>query len=327
MESVKKYKIISLIFFLLLLTLIIWIFLFKEEERMIKEIETSDYDFINKTVVYDLGKHYIINFSPLKESLLLIQKKYDFKNYIYFNYLNNGSWIGLNEKEDFVAASLVKVPLSMGVLKAVEEGRLSLDQSYTLEELDLDSNFGDLYKEGSGSIFSIEELLGIMLKESDNTARGALFRALERIGINDPLYDVYSSLGWNYIGEINPGSNKNQIIDTNLYSKINLKLLSNMFLALYNSSYLDLKYSDKILEYLANTPFNDKIRAGVPDGVVVSHKIGVAIDNKTFSDCGIVYAPNRNYLLCLGSNGGNEKLASDFMAEVSEVVYDYVINN
>lgn len=327
MESVKKYKIISLIFFLLLLTLIIWIFLFKEKEKNIKEVEMGDYDFINKTVVYDLGKHYIINFSSLKESLLSIQKKYNFKTYIYFNYLNNGSWIGLNEKDDFVAASLVKVPLSMGVLKAVEEGRLSLDQNYTLEELDLDNNFGDLYKKGAGSIFSIEELLKIMLKESDNTARGALFRVLERIGISDPLYDIYTSLGWDYIGEINPGGDKNQAIDPNLYGKINLKLLSNMFLALYNSSYLDLKYSDKILEYLANTPFNDKIRAGVPDDIVVSHKIGVAIDNKTFSDCGIIYAPNRNYLLCLGSNGGNEKLASDFMSEVSEVVYDYVINN
>ena len=89
----------------------------------------------------------------------------------------------------------------------------------------------------------------------------------------------------------------------------------------------NIENSQKILEYLANTPFNDKIAAGVPEGVTVSHKIGVSAEDKTFSDCGIVYAPNRNYILCLGSNGSDEKRADQFMAEVSKAVYDYVINN
>ena len=215
----------------------------------------------------------------------------------------------------------------MSVLRAVEQGLLTLGQTYTLDELDLDSNFGDLYKKGVGASFSVSELIEIMLKESDNTARSALFKVMERIGLTDPLYDIYVSLGWDYIASINPGADSNTALDPNLYNEINLKLLSNIFLALYNSSYINLGHSQLILEHLANTPFNDKIRAGVPDDIDVSHKIGIASNNGTFSDCGIVYAPNRNYLLCLGSNGGDEKIASRFMDEVSEAVYDFVINN
>lgn len=326
MKSFGIYKIIIIFLVAVILCLIAIFYFFNNKDEFYK-INQEDYNLINKTVVYNLGKHYIINFSLLKESLVEIQKKYNFKTYIYFNYLNNGSWVGLNERDNFTAASLVKVPLAMSVLKSVEQGQLSLSQEYTLEELDLDSNFGNLYKKGAGVSFTIGELIEIMLKESDNTARGALFKVLERIGIIDPLYDVYVSLGWDYVSEINPGANNETMIDFNLYNEINLKLLSNMFLALYNSSYLNLGNSQLILEYLANTPFDDKIIAGIPDDVPVSHKIGIASNSGTFSDCGIIYAPDRNYLLCLGSNGGNEKLASDFMAEVSEAVYDYVINN
>jgi beta-lactamase class A len=288
---------------------------------------TTTYQFINPTVSSNTKKHFIINFSPLRKQLVDIQKKYPQKTYIYFNYLNNGSWVGINEREDFAAASLVKVPLAMAVFKAVEEGKLSLDQTYTLEEVDLDSNFGDLYKSGPDSTFSVEELVKIMLEQSDNTARSALYAALERIGIQDPLYGVYSALGWDFLQGILPGANQFENLDPNLYNKINLKLLSNMLVSLYNAQYLNIEHSEQILEYLANSPFNDKIAAGVPADIAVAHKIGVSADSNTFSDCGIIYAPNRHYLLCLGSSGGDEKAAAKFMAEVSKAAYEYVINN
>ncbi len=336
-----KYKILSIVLGVALVGASVFFFFMysslkdasskKVGEESSRVIDMSSYEnnygLINKTVVYDLGKHYIIDFSELRETLFALQKKYDFKTYIYFNYLNNGSWIGFNERDYFPAASLVKVPLAMSVMKSIEENRLSLDQSYTLEDLDLDSNFGDLYERGSGWKFSVKDLMGIMLQQSDNTARSALFNVLSRIGINDPLYEVYSALGWDYIATIEPGENEYKTPDPNLYADINLKLLSNMFIALYNSSYLNLDNSQQLLKYLALTPFNDKIRAGVPEDVIVSHKIGIASDKGTFSDCGIVYAPNRNYLLCLGASGGSEVEADKFMSEVSKEIYDYVIKN
>lgn len=282
------------------------------------------YPYLNKTKIYELGKHYIIDFSDLKRSLIAVQKKYPQKTFIYFDYLNNGSWVGLGERDEFTAASLVKVPLAMAIYKAIEDGRLKPEQSYTLDDLDLDSDFGNLYKVGPDNSFTIEALVKIMLGQSDNTARTALYRALSRIGISDPLADVYSSLGWEFAP---PLLSDNQNADPNYYNKISLKVLSNMFLALYNATYVNLDHSQKILGFLANTQFNDKIRAGVPEDVAVAHKIGTAGAENTFSDCGIVYAPNRHYILCVGSNGGDEKRAAQFMAEVSKAAYDFVIGN
>jgi len=286
--------------------------------RFLFSSSSSSYAFINPIVTSNLDKHFIINFSPLKKQLIEIQKKYLQKTYIYFDYLNNAAWVGLNERDPFTAASTIKVPLAMAVYKAVEEKKLKTSDAYSLIELDLREDFGELYKAGTDSQFTVEDLVKIMLEQSDNTAMNALLNILRSIGINDPFSDVYAFMGWDIFSGIGEAPN---------YQKITLKTLSNMFISLYNAKYVNVKNSQKILEFLANTPFNDKIVAGVPENIAVAHKIGISAGDETFSDCGIVYAPNRHYLLCLGINGGDEKTANKFMTETSKAVYKYVINN
>lgn len=285
------------------------------------ENATSSFSYINPVIGAGINKHFIINFKPLRNQLQEIQGRYKTKTYIYFLYLNNASWVGINEKEDFTAASTIKVPVAMAVMKAVEENKLKLSDSYQLTQLDLDNGFGDLYKVGADGEFTVEELMRIMLEQSDNTALNAIVQVFQRIGIDDPLSHVYGFLGWEFTQEI---PEFGAVPD---YSKINLKTLSNLFLALYDAKYVNIKDSTKILEYLAQTPFDDRIAAGIPKNIVVSHKIGTASADDTYSDCGIVYAPNRHYILCVGAHGMEEKDAAKFMAETSKAVYEYVIRN
>lgn len=287
----------------------------------------SQYSYLNPARVADIGKHYIIDFTGLRKSLNGIaskQKSLNKKVYIYFVYLNNSSWVGINEREEFAAASLVKVPLAIATYKAFEENKLSPADQYTVMEEDLDSNFGELYKTALGRTFTLAELVSIMLEKSDNTAKNAITSTFRKIGVIDPFEEVYSNLGWEFLPSIGGGVD---VVQNQNYQKISVKVLSNMFLALYNAQYLNMESSQKILEDLSNTSFDKQIRAGVPRDVPVSHKIGVAGGVNISSDCGVVYAPGRNYLLCLGAEGMNETESNDFMEEVSRTVYDYVINN
>lgn len=293
---------------------------------VVAERNPSDFPFLNITKVLDLKKHYIVDFAQLRELIIGEQKKHTPKSYVYFSYLNNGSWIGINERDGFYAASLVKVPLAMATMKAIEEKRLTLDTSYSLQEGDLDINFGGLYRSGVGTEKTLGEYLRIMLVESDNTARNAIYSIFKGIGIEDPLQDVYGSLGWDFLPEISPGDNITGIGSQN-YNKISVKVLSNMFLALYNATYISPESSQIILDHLSKTDFNDKIRTGVPEGIDVSHKIGTAEPFKTYSDCGIVYAPNRHYILCVGASDTDEKSMAEMAKNISQIVYNYVINN
>ncbi|MEK7569123.1 MAG: serine hydrolase [Patescibacteria group bacterium] len=277
----------------------------------------AQYPYINKAITADIGKHFIINFKPLKDKFLEIQKRYTGKTYVYFVYLNNASWVGLGEKEMFYAASTVKVPMAMSLLRAVEEKKLSMADKYTLQDFDMNKDFGELYKDGADTEISAGQLQTLMLEKSDNTATLAIAHILTGIGMTDPLINVYKFMGWEYnsLGE-NPN-----------YLNINLKTLANMFVALYDAQYVNVGDSNDILNHLSNSSFDDKIVAGVPRNVKVAHKEGNGGSYKAYSDCGIVYASSRHYILCVAVDGGTESVANDFISEISRATYGFVMNN
>lgn len=292
-------------------------FLAPKEVPAIKLENIGEYPYINKAITADIGKHFIINFKPLKEKFIEIQKRYPEKTHIYFIYLNNASWIGLGEKEMFYAASTVKVPMAISLMRAAEERKLTLADKYSLQDFDMNTDFGDLYKDGLNQELSMNDLMKLMLEKSDNTATLAIAHTLTGLGMTDPLQNVYKFMGWeqNSLGE-NPN-----------YLNINLKTLANMFIALYDAQYINIADSNIVLSHLNNSWFNDKIVAGVPRGIAVAHKEGQGDENKTYSDCGIVYAPSRHYILCAVLINGTESKTNDFIAEISRAAYSFVINN
>lgn len=277
---------------------------------------------LNTEVFENSKKDYIINFKPLKESLTSITKQFPQKTFVYFAYLNNASWIGINERDQFIAASTVKVPLAMSIYRLAETGKFKMSDSYTLTQLDLDPAFGKLYQVGPDNSFTLEELMGIMLQHSDNTAMQALVSVAHQVGVGDPFGDVYTYMGWDT-------SNPDNIADLGTiptYKMMDLKTLSKMFLSLYNADYDNAAHSAQILQYLATSEFHDQIVAGVPSTIPVSHKIGVwnMKPEQVYSDCGIVYVPNRNYILCLATDGLDKTTSNAFMTAISKAAYEYV---
>jgi hypothetical protein len=83
------------------------------------------------------------------------------------------------------------------------------------------------------------------------------------------------------------------------------------------------------LEVLTRTIFTDKLPAGVPPEIKVAHKIGVfrplgsKSSDQIFSDCGIVYVPNRPYALCMMVQG-DEEHAREYMKFISKMVYGFM---
>lgn len=55
---------------------------------------------------------------------------------LYYRDLNNGQWIGVNEKEDFYPASLLKVPTMIAFLKSVESNEEILNKRVLVKNSD-----------------------------------------------------------------------------------------------------------------------------------------------------------------------------------------------
>lgn len=270
----------------------------------------EDLPYLSKRIFTENQNDILINFVPLREAMREYVGKQDGKLGVYFEYLPSGTSVGVNDQMEVRFASLVKVPVVMAVYKQIELGKLGLDQELTVAETDINPLFGELWKKGAGTKVTVREAVRLSLVESDNTATRVLFSALPTGAIDD----VFDSLD----------IPKDKTVDVHVISPKNY---TSLLRSLYLSSYLRKEHSNEILNILTQTKFSDRLAASVPLGVKVAHKIGVFDEpgkEKIFSDCGIIYFPNRPYALCVMAMGQEEE-AREYMRRLSKMVYGYIV--
>lgn len=263
------------------------------------------YPYLSKRILQEDQNDYLINLLPLRKQLRETVAPYQNDLAFYFEYLPTGSSIGINEKAEFSAASLIKVPIVMAYYHYMERLKLEDSPRARLKITDIDNSFGELGKKGVGAEITLEEAARLALTASDNTAALVLAHNVPQ----EDFEDVYQGLDIDF-----------KKIDEEVI--ITAKQYSSILKALYFSAVLEKENSQKILELLTKTHFQDKLKAGVPQNVTVANKFGI-LGNALFQDCGIVYVPRRPYILCIVSKS-DETIAKARMKNISNIIYSYV---
>jgi beta-lactamase class A len=233
---------------------------------------------------------------------------------VYFIDLNNGPWFGINSDDDFRPASLLKVPLMLNLYRKAERepGFLEKKVIYDGSNLDLNQNIKPSKQVLEGKSYSIEEYMGYMIKYSDNRATAELLKQAD----DDRLVDLFSVLGVR-LPDNNTGED----------SFLSLKQYASFFRILFNSSYLNYEHSEGALKLLTQSEFNQGMRAGIPDNIMVAHKFGEATDKSgtpQLHDCGVVYYPKKPYLLCVSVRGADFSRLEKAVKTLSGVAYKEV---
>jgi beta-lactamase class A len=288
------------------------------------EYRSDGYQFISPLLDCDTGQNiYQGQTFVLKEKLAKYIQQQKSQNRItdasvYFRDLRNGPWFGINEDTKFVPASLMKVPIMIAYYKLAETSPDMLQKKIDVGQLapeTFEQSYRPSQKIESGKTYSIDELIYHMIAFSDNDALTLLLQNIDQ-GI---LLQSYTDLG-----VIIPGAKS-------LDDELTVKDYSSFFRILYNASYLDRNYSERALETLSKSDFQNGIVAGLPSGIQVSHKFGerfsISSQNydsseKQLHDCGIVYDPDHPYLVCIMSKGKNSEELSKTVKEISQMIYN-----
>lgn len=283
----------------------------------VTELRSGGYKFINPLLECDnYVQSNIQTISNLQNQLnLYVQRVKDERKAehvsIYFRDLNNGPWMGIQEDASYSPASLLKVPILLAALKKAESEPTFLSKKVKFDKYidPISQNIVDDKLIKLGNTYTIEQLLEKMIAHSDNEAKDLIVA-----NIGDELFvKVLTDIGINING-IGPADDF-----------VSVKEYSSFFRLLYNATYLNKNMSEKALEILSKTSFDQGLTAGIPKGTLISHKFGERAygdsNIKQLHDCGIIYLANHPYLLCVMTRGNDFKQLGTVIAGVSDIVY------
>jgi len=213
--------------------------------------------------------------------------------------LTTGKAIDINGDTPFVAASCIKVPLGMLVSDRIKEGKLSWEQKLAFRADEWEDGTGVLNPQVNDE-FTIEELMKLMITESDNIAKNMLFNA-----IAESQPQGFEQMFAAYL----PG--RTVFTDYNFTSKNLADVLDFMMEHLdENEGYR------KILQWMKEDAFEERLETPTTKNYV-AHKIGSF--NTFFNDMG-VFSGKHPYILVVMTNEVPD--ANDFISQISDLVWN-----
>ncbi len=326
LDSKKNLQILSGLLFLVCAVLALVIIIGdKDNLNKIVHDSNNDYFFTNPILDCEEAKPSndgSISRNEINDRVDSLKERYDISFIsLYFRDLNNGPWLGINEKEEFIPASLLKVPLVISLFRYAQDNKDIFNKKIFLTKDYVDNSYPQnsgsaLVQMKEGEEYSLLEVAERTLVYSDNLGVNLI---LDNVPPNY-LEELYLTLGGDGIS-----------------SNVRVKDYASFFRLLYNSSYLDRNLSEKLLSILSKTEYKDGIVAGIPKDIIVAHKFGEYTVDEAFDggvslltteaqlhDCGIVYLPERPYILCVMTRGKDIDSQEKAIAELSKMIYEEV---
>lgn len=227
-----------------------------------------------------------------------------------------------NENTPIPSASMVKIPVMMSYFYASKEGVIDLNSNICITNRAKSPGSGLLKNVCPGENFTIEELIGLMITHSDNTAANIL---IDRLGF-DAINGYFIRMGLKHTDLVR------KMMDFKLRKKgvenyTTARDMANLLEMLYRNRFLNSAISKKCLEILAAQKVNDRIPKKLPAGTIVAHKTG--LENGLCHDAGIVYTNKGNFLICILTkhNYKNAHAAKKLIADISLLTYTCITGN
>lgn len=232
---------------------------------------------------------------------------------VYFRDLNDGHSFSINPKDDFIPASLLKVPIMINILRIAEANPSILQRAVTVPPnlvVDRWQAFPPREFLKEGQTYTVDELLRRMIDYSDNTAAYLLTTLLP----SDANQRLYKALGIDF----HEHGGRSDWLSVEAYSSF--------FRVLYNATYLGREMSEKALALLAQSDIPPGIVNIAPQGTKVAKKFGHfsrsgTTDTQQLHLCGIVYREDHPYLLSVMTQGDDTGKLSAALSEVWAEVY------
>lgn len=222
----------------------------------------------------------------------------------YYRNLVTGETCGFNEKEIFLAASVVKLPLMASILLLRSEGKADFRELVTVRDEQKRGGCGAVQHITGDVTLDVESLCKLMITISDSTATNALFRHYGRELIKDTFLRL-GMVGTSFNREYWDREAEARGIQ-NLFVPEEVGLLLEK---IYCHTLIDDESSAWLENILLQQQINHKMGGHLPSDYPIAHKTGEETGRS--NDVGIIYA-KRPFVVCFASNFAEDKYVPAF---------------
>jgi beta-lactamase class A len=213
---------------------------------------------------------------------------------IYVKDLHTGKSVSINADSIFPTASMVKVPILIGIMDKLNKGELKYHQELTYKD--------SLFYAGSDLLASLKnnekvelsKVIMLMLTTSDNTA-SLWLQSLAGTGTR--INQILDSIGYRAtrVNSRTPGREAGR--DKFGWGQTSPKEMATIFEALANRNLMDTASSEKMLRLLGRNYWDEEAISQIPPDVFVASKNGAV--NASRSEVVYVSGKNARYVFCI----------------------------
>jgi beta-lactamase class A len=240
----------------------------------------------------------------------------------YFEDLDCGYVYAHNENVEMTSAGCIKLPISLALLKEVENNKTGLNDKIKITGEDMVYGTGIIHEFGEKE-YTVLELMVAMLIQSDNTAANKIIDIIGMKRINE----LIKEMGLENTA-LNRKSKDERLGKKGIENISSSADLSKCWKLLYNTSFLNKEHSSLIIDILKRQQIKNKIAFYMPDSVKqnIASKSG---DLETVeNDTALMMVSKGNFVFTVMSkNLPNSIYGMVTLSRIGKMMWDMINNN
>lgn len=222
---------------------------------------------------------------------------------VYVKNLRTGSFVAINADTVFPTASIVKVPILLGVMDKIGRGEMQYDSTHIYKDSLLYEGEDILGSFKDGERIALKKIMMLMLTTSDNTA-SLWLQKLAGTGIR--INQLLDSLGFQNtrVNSRTPGREENRKIYG--WGQTSPREMARIFEGIYQDKFFTPAACDRMMRCLSRNYWDENEGISmIPPYIAVFSKNGCVDASR--NEAMIVNAPNNPYVFCIFTKNNMDK--------------------
>jgi beta-lactamase class A len=243
---------------------------------------------------------------------------------IYVKNLRTGETVSIQADSVFPTASLVKVPISIGIFSKIEAGELDYHSTLTYRDSLLYEGEDILGSFKDGEAIALSKVLMLMITTSDNTAS---LWCQQLAGTGTAINQWLEANGYPHtrINSRTPGREADR--EKYGWGQTTPREMAELLVSLYEGKVISKRASERIYRNLTRIYWDSEALSQIPPHIQVASKQGAV--NQSRSEVVLVNAPHGDYVFCLiTKNQEDQSWSADnegfvLLRDVSRMIWNY----